>query len=153
MKVAGGVTFPKASFEARSCCCVLPPAEWLVVCVCVVEAIAERAVEEAPEFMRRHLGYPLRQGKLLGKPSCRVKAFEKDLDGIRVASLVVFEWRFSHKIGDVLVEANCSHKHRAASVYYGKVVPRPPLQIRTACCVVVPSVRLMASARLATYYV
>ncbi len=101
MKVAGGVTFPKASFEARSCYWVLPPAEWLVVCVCVVEAIAERAVEEAPECMRRHLGYPLRQGNLLGKLSCRVKAFEKDLDGIRVASVVVFGWRFSHKNGDV----------------------------------------------------
>ena len=98
--------------------------------MCVVEAAAERAVEQAPELMRQHLGYPLRQGKLIGKLSCRVKSYEKDLDGVGVASVVVFEWRFSRKIGGVLVDGVNSHKHRAISVYYGRSAwsvawPRP----------------------------
>jgi hypothetical protein len=120
----GGLVFPKSSFEDA----------------------AKKAAAEAPQYLRQKLGYPL---PLLGSLTCSLKGFEKDLDGVRVDSLVVFEWRFSHQLGGARVEGVSRHKHRASTVYHARVLPRPPRSIRVLCCVVTPLVASVPKPPLA----
>ena len=97
------------------------------------DEVAKRAAKEAPQLLCQKVGYPL---PFVGDISCSVKGFEKDLDGVNSKSYVLFEWRFRCFFKGVLIEGARFVRHRAVTVYYEKVVPMPPREIRAAACTV-----------------
>ena len=111
----GGKTFPKEFFEQ----------------------LALQASNDAPDYLFQHYGYPT---PLLGSLRCTLFGFERDLDGIRPNTICIYEWRFSHEhIEEVEVTHRVKHKCRNLC-YRRRSLPRPPRQVRTAACVVSPSV-------------
>ena len=111
----GGKTFPKEFFEQ----------------------LALQASNDAPDYLFQHYGYPT---PLLGSLRCTLFGFERDLDGIRPNTICIYEWRFSHERIEE-VEATHRVKHKCRNLCYRRgSLPRPPRQVRTAACVVSPSV-------------
>ncbi len=101
------------------------------------DEVAKRAAKEAPQLLCQKVGYPL---PFVGDISCSVKGFEKDLDGVNSKSYVLVEWRFRCFFKGVLIEGARIVRHRAVTVYYEKVAPMPPREIRAAACTVPASV-------------
>ena len=96
------------------------------------EELAVVASRDAPQYLFERIGYPV---PLLGSLHCILRGFERDLDGIRPSSICVYEWQFSHeRIDDVKTVEIMKHKCR--NFWYKRQVPRPPLRVRVAACVV-----------------